>query len=213
MKGTALVVASSTAQRDWLCALIRRARPLLVPSIHDFSTAALPPVPIDLHLLLVDMDGIGGRAHQRLLAYLQRQQFAGKTLLFSTQLDDALLEQALVEGMAGYLLKSQPQDILLKLLTHQQPTQPLYAPEVWQLLLTRLRVPALRNALTQRERDVLACIGKGLNANQAAAKLSLAPGTVSSYIKQLYRKLGINNRAQAAKMALQLRLAETRDGT
>lgn len=213
MKGTALVVASSAAQRDWLCALIQRACPLLVPSVHDFSTLELSPVPIDLRLLLVDMDDIGNMAHKRLLAYLQRQQLADKTLLFSTQLDETLLQQALGEGMAGYLLKSQPQDVLIKLLTQRQPTQPLYAPEIWQRLLTRLRIPVARADLTLREREVLACIGKGLNASQTAAQLALAPGTVSSYIKQLYRKLGINNRAQAAKMALQLHLTETGSGT
>lgn len=55
--------------------------------------------------------------------------------------------------------------------------------------------------LSQREIDVLRLIGKGYSAPEAARLLNLSAHTTSSYIRDIYRKLGISSRAEAAMEA------------
>ncbi|HEX4869893.1 MAG TPA: LuxR C-terminal-related transcriptional regulator [Moraxellaceae bacterium] len=56
--------------------------------------------------------------------------------------------------------------------------------------------------LSRRETEVLVCISKGLRVSDTARHLGLADSTVASYIKNLYRKLHISSRAEAAVEAV-----------
>ena len=56
--------------------------------------------------------------------------------------------------------------------------------------------------LSRRETEVLVCISKGLRVSDTARHLGLADSTVASYIKNLYRKLKITSRAEAAVEAV-----------
>lgn len=56
--------------------------------------------------------------------------------------------------------------------------------------------------LSRRETEVLVCISKGLRVSDTARHLGLADSTVASYIKNLYRKLHIASRAEAAVEAV-----------
>lgn len=56
--------------------------------------------------------------------------------------------------------------------------------------------------LSRRETEVLTCISKGLRVSDTARHLGLADSTVASYIKNLYRKLHITSRAEAAVEAV-----------
>jgi DNA-binding CsgD family transcriptional regulator len=60
---------------------------------------------------------------------------------------------------------------------------------------------AMPQHLSQREVDVLRLIGKGYNAPEAARLLGISAHTTSSYIRDIYRKLGISSRAEAAMEA------------
>lgn len=56
--------------------------------------------------------------------------------------------------------------------------------------------------LSRRETEVLICISKGLRVSDTARHLGLADSTVASYIKNLYRKLHVTSRAEAAVEAV-----------
>lgn len=62
--------------------------------------------------------------------------------------------------------------------------------------------------LTNRERDVLHLIANGLSVKQAADALGLKPNTVSGYMKILYQKLQVSNRAEAAVKAVNMGLID-----
>lgn len=55
----------------------------------------------------------------------------------------------------------------------------------------------MSEALSPREREVLTLLAKGKTLQAVALELGLSFGTVGTYVARLYRKLGVNNRAQA----------------
>jgi len=60
--------------------------------------------------------------------------------------------------------------------------------------------------LSRREEQVLTLLGQGERTGAIASRLEISEHTVNHYIKELYRKLGINNRADAARVAISLGL-------
>lgn len=61
-------------------------------------------------------------------------------------------------------------------------------------------------SLSKREEDILVMISKGLNRNEIAEIKSLSPHTIARYIKDIYQKLDVNSRAEAAIMAYRIGL-------
>jgi RNA polymerase sigma factor (sigma-70 family) len=57
--------------------------------------------------------------------------------------------------------------------------------------------------LTERERQVLALIAEGMTNKEIAQQLSLSPGTVRVYVSHVLAKLGVGNRTEAARLALE----------
>jgi two-component system nitrate/nitrite response regulator NarL len=137
--------------------------------------------------------------------------------------DDDLVFAALRVGADGYLLKGdgdeQLEHALKKMLQGEHPISPAIARKLMSQFRTSTTqrvgflpgpVPAqssglsadkLAQSLTAREEDVLALIGGGLMIKQVAVKLGIGYHTVNDNIKTIYRKLGINTRAQAATEA------------
>ncbi len=117
--------------------------------------------------------------------------------------DDQHLFEAIAAGAQGYLLKDQHQDTMLRYLHRIDAGEPPLSPSVARRIMshfarTSLGPIAEQEVLTPREQDVLALIGKGLRIPEVARTLGLTPHTVASYVKNVYRKLNISSRAEAA---------------
>ena len=90
--------------------------------------------------------------------------------------------------------------------------QPPLSPSIARRLLRQFQpaasaMPApLTEPLTARETEVLQLIAKGYTVQQTAAALGLSPHTASGYVKDIYRKLSINSRAEATLEAARLGL-------
>ncbi|MGD0068003.1 MAG: response regulator transcription factor, partial [Streptosporangiaceae bacterium] len=63
------------------------------------------------------------------------------------------------------------------------------------------RARKLASALTEREVEVLTCLGEGLSNAQIAARLYLSEATVKGYVSKMLEKLGLENRTQAGLLA------------
>jgi DNA-binding NarL/FixJ family response regulator len=61
--------------------------------------------------------------------------------------------------------------------------------------------PVVAARLTRREREILSFVSAGLDAREIAERLQLSPKTVGTHIENIYRKLGVHNRAQALAIA------------
>lgn len=123
--------------------------------------------------------------------------------------DDDNLFGAIAAGAKGYLLKSQPTEVLVRQLQQFDAGTPPISPSIARRILTWFRdhppeiTPTTRHEsadiqLSGRDIDVLTCIGRGMRVSEAAKQLGLTENTIASYIKQIYRKLDINSRAEAA---------------
>lgn len=119
--------------------------------------------------------------------------------------DDANVMRALGAGAQGYLLKGDDIGAIEERLRGIERGEVPVSPQIARKLLERLRNPApmvepteYDVALTQRETDVLRAIGRGLTIPEAAHALGIGAHTVGTHVKNIYRKLNIASRAEAA---------------
>jgi DNA-binding NarL/FixJ family response regulator len=139
--------------------------------------------------------------------------------------DDAHLFRALQAGAQGYLLKDQPRDWLARQLRGLAQGQPPLSPAIARRLLRHFRgtssggerpvaasdtdasaEPARGDELTGREREVLSLLAQGARSADIALTLGISRHTVGDHVKNIYRKLEIGSRAEAALRARRLGL-------
>jgi DNA-binding NarL/FixJ family response regulator len=118
--------------------------------------------------------------------------------------DDLHLMPALRAGAQGFLLKDQSWEQISELLRGIAEGRPPLSPAIARRLLAHFRPSSndlVTEVLTQRETEVLGIIAKGLTLAEAARLLGISPHTVSGYTKEIYRKLNVSSRAEAALTA------------
>ena len=71
-----------------------------------------------------------------------------------------------------------------------------------QVVVEMLALSSERPSLSQRERDVLAAVARGLETPEIATSLGIGPGTVRTHVENARRKLGARTRAQAIAIAM-----------
>ena len=117
--------------------------------------------------------------------------------------------RALRAGAAGFLLKSTPPEDLIDLVRVAANGHLVFSRAAARRLVAasdteraaRSRARARIEPLTERETDVLTCLGEGLSNAQIAGRLHLSEATVKGYVSQLLDKLDCANRTQAGLLA------------
>ncbi|MCH7331608.1 response regulator [Acinetobacter modestus] len=127
--------------------------------------------------------------------------------------DDQYLFEAISHGAKGYLLKDLEPVVFKKHLENLIAGLYAFSPTMTQKLLNYVKTQEQLNqkkqqlieslALTNREKQVLIHIAKGQQVSEIAYELGLSSHTVSGYVKEIYRKLQISSRAEAALLAKQ----------
>ena len=129
--------------------------------------------------------------------------------------DDSYLFDAIAAGAQGYLLKDQDAEVLVHRLRRMEDGEPPLSPSIARRMMSHFRRQPVSAAappragdearpseeecaLTPREIEVLALLGRGSRVPEAARRLGLTEHTVSTYVKIIYRKLRISSRAEAA---------------
>jgi DNA-binding NarL/FixJ family response regulator len=119
--------------------------------------------------------------------------------------DETRVRAALEAGAISYLLKDVLRDELVRAIRAAASGQPTLDPVAQRYLLNRVRRSEQKSSidtLTPRELSILERIGKGWN-NQAIAKdLGLTHGTVKGHVSRVLDKLGVEDRTQAALLAV-----------
>jgi len=133
-----------------------------------------------------------------------------RVLVFTSFGEDSLIRATLDAGATGFLIKDALKDDLIKAIRSVAAGQPYLAPAAQRQLMELLRKPwESKEALTERETDVLRLIAEGLSNKHIARRLSLTEGTVKGYVSQILAKLHLEDRTQAALYAVRTGLGES----
>ncbi|MEU4702433.1 response regulator transcription factor [Nonomuraea dietziae] len=136
-------------------------------------------------------------------------------VLIVTMFDlDAYVYSALRAGASGFLLKDTPPADLLAAIRLVARGEALLAPTVTRRLIEEFARPAVRGleGITDREREVLTLIARGLSNTEITERLHLSMATVKTHIGRLLTKLDARDRAQLVIAAYESGLV-VRSGT
>lgn len=166
----------------------------------------------DVVLMDLDLPGASGLEGIRVLKSRQPRTAALVCTVFE---EPATVIEAIGAGADGYLVKGSPVDHLLEQLRVVAEGGGSLSAGVARTLLEVVRrntaFPAAPGAparldLTDRERDVLRCLVDGHSYKQAADDLGISSNTVRTHVKALYKKLQVQNVAEAVSRAVRERL-------
>ncbi len=206
---TALVVEDLPHVREWLVALLVATFPAMAVTLATRRDEALRCVLTGaFDLALIDL-GLPDGSGVDVVGALRQHQPQALPVVVTIYDDDAHLFPALQAGAFGYLLKDQPPDVLVAQLLRMVDGEPPLSPPIARRVLAhfaggRQRQEALVRQvqaqvhLTERETDVLQRVAKGYTLPEIAQQFGLSRHTVGDYIKQVYRKLNVSSRAEAA---------------
>jgi NarL family two-component system response regulator LiaR len=135
-----------------------------------------------------------------------RERFPNIQVLVLTSFkEDNLVQDALKAGAIGYLLKNVTGEELAAAIRAAVRGRPTLAPEAAQALIhaaTHQDLPVLGHDLTDRERDVLALMTKGLDNNEIADQLVVSRSTIKFHVSNILSKLQVSSRTEAVAVAL-----------
>jgi two-component system response regulator DevR len=128
-------------------------------------------------------------------------------LMLTSFADDEALFSAIMAGAAGYVLKQVRGTDLVDGIRRVARGESLLDPSVTSRVLERLRHPGEPDdlaGLTAQERSILDCISEGLTNRQIGERLFLAEKTIKNNVTNLFAKLGLSRRSEAAAYAARL---------
>jgi DNA-binding NarL/FixJ family response regulator len=171
----------------------------------DVATSAMALNP-DVVLFDINIQGSNGL---EVAAQMVAEKPPFRVVVFTDDADERRLYDALRLGISGYLLKSlsgaQLADHLVRVRDGEVVVDPTMATRIAmraaQLGGGRIW-PGSQLGLSQRESEVLSLLVDGLSNRLIAAQLVVGEETVKTHLRSIYRKLGVNDRAQAIATAL-----------
>jgi NarL family two-component system response regulator LiaR len=174
------------------------------------TVRALAPDVVLLDLVMPGIDGVAA------IARLTTESPDTKVLVLTSFPDDDKLLAAVQAGAAGYLLKDvAPAELANAIRAVARGEAALSSRPAARLLreYTQRGAQTSPAALTAREQEVLALIGRGLANKQIARELSIAEKTVKTHVSHVLSKLGLADRTQAALYAVRVGLVDPRGGS
>jgi DNA-binding NarL/FixJ family response regulator len=136
-------------------------------------------------------------------------------IVLTTFDDDEYVFEGLRAGAVGYLLKDAPSEKLFEAVRAAARGESFLQPSVAAKVVAEftrlagqapLRPQPLPEPLSERELEILRCIGTGASNREVAAQLFIAEGTVKNHVTNILGKLGVGDRAQAVLKARELGL-------
>jgi DNA-binding NarL/FixJ family response regulator len=169
-----------------------------------------------MDIRMPDLDGIAATTE------ILRDRHTHTRVLILTTFDlDEYVLAALRAGASGFLLKDSPRESLYAAVRTIAAGDALLAPSVTRRLIERhlhlgrpsTELVARLERVTEREREVLTLVARGLSNAEIAAALHLSEATVRTHIGHVFTKTGARDRAQAVVFAYESGLVRIGDGS
>ena len=203
-----LIVEDLPDVAQWLRACLQGAlAPRRIDHAADLAGARRCLAETGYDLLLLDLGLPDGNGADLIRDFKSARPQA--PCIVTTIFDDAEhLFGCLRAGADGYLLKDDTEAEFTRQLTGILDGRPPLSSSIARRLLHQFRSdPRADEApLTPRETDLLTLIAKGLSVKHAARQLNISHHTAAGYLKDIYQKLQVNSRAEAALKAVNLGL-------
>ncbi len=171
--------------------------------------ADLRPHVILMDLRMPGMDGLTAIEHLRV------EQPEVAVVILTTFNEDDLMMRGLRAGAKGYLLKDTDRETLFSTIRAAAQGQTLLKPDILARVLShthsapeRPQAKPASVTLSEREKEVLAGAAKGERSKEIALRLGISERTVKAHLDSIYNKLGVDSRAAAVSVAMQMGLIE-----
>lgn len=126
-----------------------------------------------------------------------------KIIIITSFYDDEQVFPAIEAGAFSYMLKTATAAEIIQAIEKAARGEAVIEPKVANMMMNRLRMPERKphSDLTERELDVLKCIGDGMTNQQISEELYIGVKTVKTHVSNILGKLGLADRTQAAVYA------------
>jgi len=169
----------------------------------------------DIVLMDIRMPEMDGLAATR---ELLMDEHAPRVIILTTFDIDEYVFEALRSGASGFLLKDTEPEELLQAVRVVAAGEALLAPSVTRRLIEEFATrpdphrtpPEALSVLTEREREVMALVARGLTNHEIATELVISPATAKTHVSRVMMKLGARDRAQLVVMAYETGLVKPR---
>ena len=199
-----MIVDDHMLVRDGINLLLSTFDDIQVISVVDSGDKALglckqeQPDVILMDMVMPNQDG------PESIEYILKNFPEIKVIALTSFVEEDLVVRSIQAGAIGYLLKNVSADKLAEAIRAATLGQSTIESTAAQILLQASHKPAqVGDNLTERERQVLALIAEGMTNKEIAQQLSLSHGTVRVYVSHVLAKLGVSNRTEAARLALE----------
>jgi DNA-binding NarL/FixJ family response regulator len=163
----------------------------------------------DVLLLDINMPLMNGL---QVLQYIRENRLKVKVLILTIHNEVEYLMRAVELGVDGYVLKDSDSSVLKKAIFCVNRGEAFIQPELTPILKMKLEEKSNQTnedgALTKREIEVLKLLAEGLFNKEIAYMLAISEKTVKNHVSNIFKKINVSDRTQAAVYAIRNNLVE-----
>ncbi|WP_176967968.1 response regulator transcription factor [Proteiniborus ethanoligenes] len=211
-----MIVDDQRLMREGLKTILDLEEDISVIELADTGEDALRKIKIqEPDVVLMDirmpvMDGV------ECTAAIKRDYPHIKVVILTTFDDDEYIIDALCNGAEGYILKDLPSEKLISSIRDVYNGNSIMQPEIAAKVIACVKrnkssssgdrfatAKGQSDELTDREKEILTLVARGMNNNEIAKSLYLSVGTVKNHIRSIYEKIDVNERSKAIIYAME----------
>jgi DNA-binding NarL/FixJ family response regulator len=201
-----LIADDHTLFREGLVALLESIPGIqVVATVEDGQQAIDTAAHLQPDIILMDLQMPAVNGIEATRQIVQASPHIGIIVVTMFEDDDSVFA-AMRAGARGYILKGADQNDMLRAIQAVASGEALFGPSIAARLMNFFTPAAQPTSpvfpeLTEREREILAWIAEGASNAEIAAKLTISPKTVRNHVSNIFNKLQVTDRVQAALRA------------